>query len=215
MPAKKPTTAAKKRATAKKTVKRASKKTTPVVEETPVVESVTSVTEETVTENVEVTTTPVLTVEEEVDTLLAPMLENLTQMNTLWKSTNAALKNVRKHLVREGKQTRKADAKRTRKGGAKKEPSGFAKPSPLSESLCTFLNLPDGTKLARTEVTRYLNQYIKKNELRDPSDKRIIKPNEALKSLLGVNDEETLTYFNLQKFISRQNLVLPNKSTVV
>ena len=108
---------------------------------------------------------------------------------------------------------RKSDKKRKNKGtGKKKEPSGFAKPSTLSGELCTFLKLPVGTKLARTEVTRYLNQYIKSNDLRDPSDKRIILPNNELKTLLGVGNDEKVTYFNLQKFISRKNLVLKGEA---
>ena len=54
-----------------------------------------------------------------------------------------------------------ADLKKSKKGNVKKEPSGFAKPTLISNELCDFLSKPNGTEMARTEVTKYLTQYIK------------------------------------------------------
>ena len=55
--------------------------------------------------------------------------------------------------------------------------------------------------MARTEVTREINKYIQENNLKDPSNGRKILADAKLKVLLNLNDEE-LTYFNLQKFMS-------------
>jgi chromatin remodeling complex protein RSC6 len=82
----------------------------------------------------------------------------------------------------------------------KRSPSGFAKPTKLSDELCTFLGVPSGTEMARTDVTRMLNTYIKKHGLQDPNDKRSIKPNADLQKILEPGD---VTYFNLQAKIKR------------
>jgi hypothetical protein len=46
-------------------------------------------------------------------------------------------------------------------------------------------------------------QYIKNNDLPDKDNKKIIKPNNALKSLLNVKPTDEVTYFNLQKYMNR------------
>ena len=55
--------------------------------------------------------------------------------------------------------------------------------------------------MARTEVTKYVTQYIKEQELQDPQNKRHIKPDKKLSKLLGSSDEDDVTYFNLQKYM--------------
>jgi chromatin remodeling complex protein RSC6 len=60
---------------------------------------------------------------------------------------------------------------------------------------------PAGTQLARTEVTKFITTYIKQHNLQDSVSKRNINPDAALKSLLAIPDTETLTYFNLQKYM--------------
>lgn len=82
-----------------------------------------------------------------------------------------------------------------------KKVNGFAKPSLLSDQLCAFLSVAPGTKLPRTEVTKYINEYIKKHELQDKEDKRRIFPDETLQSILKVAEGEQLTYFNLQRYL--------------
>ena len=56
----------------------------------------------------------------------------------------------------------------------------------------------NGTQIARTEVTQYLINYIKENELQYAENKKVIIPDEKLKSLLGVDGTMEVTYFNLQ-----------------
>lgn len=82
-------------------------------------------------------------------------------------------------------------------------PSGFAKPCKISKELCAFMNKPDGTELARTDVTRALNKYIKENKLQNALNSRIIMPDHKLKTLLDIKENEELTYFNLQKYMNR------------
>lgn len=84
----------------------------------------------------------------------------------------------------------------------KKEPSGFAKPSLLSDEMCDFLDLPHGSKLARTEVTKKLTVYIKQNQLQNPDNRKQILLDDKLKRLLNVDDKTVLTFFTIQKYLS-------------
>jgi chromatin remodeling complex protein RSC6 len=89
----------------------------------------------------------------------------------------------------------------------KKAPSGFAKPTKVSKELCSFMNKPDGTEIARTEVTKTLINYIKTNNLLEPGEtsKKRIVPDEKLKQLLGLKNDQNddLTYFNIQKYMNK------------
>ena len=46
-------------------------------------------------------------------------------------------------------------------------------------------------------------EYINKNKLQNSENKQIIIPDEKLKTLLGINGDEKVTYFTLQKFMNR------------
>lgn len=80
--------------------------------------------------------------------------------------------------------------------------NGFQKPTLLSDQLCAFLNKPKGHEMARVEVTKELNKYIKSQNLQNPEDKRKINPDHKLEKLLGLKKGDTLTYFNLQTHLA-------------
>jgi chromatin remodeling complex protein RSC6 len=69
--------------------------------------------------------------------------------------------------------------------------------------LCDFLNKEDGTKMARTDVTKALIEYIKENNLKSVENGQVIHPDEKLKILLGLNENENVTYFTLQKYMNK------------
>ena len=81
-------------------------------------------------------------------------------------------------------------------------PCCFVKPTLISDQLASFLGKPKGSELARTEVTREINAYIRANKLQDPENGRKINPDSKLKSLLALTAADELTYFNLQKYMS-------------
>ena len=56
--------------------------------------------------------------------------------------------------------------------------------------------------MARTEVTREINKYIREHKLQDKENGRKINPDKHLKKLLKIQNKEELTYFNLQKYMS-------------
>lgn len=90
-----------------------------------------------------------------------------------------------------------------RKRAANRAPSGFVKPTKISDELATFLDKPTGSEMARTEVTRDINLYIRSNSLQDKANGRKINPDSKLADLLKIDAGEELTYFNLQKYMSR------------
>ena len=55
------------------------------------------------------------------------------------------------------------------------------------------------TKIPRTQVTKFMNKYIKDNDLQNPEKRSEIIPNKMLKELLDIDETTNLTYFNIQK----------------
>uniref|UniRef100_A0A6C0EH90 DM2 domain-containing protein n=1 Tax=viral metagenome TaxID=1070528 RepID=A0A6C0EH90_9ZZZZ len=125
----------------------------------------------------------------------------LQQVGNLLASLKPEFKNIEKMFVRELKASQKLNTKRKRKSG-NRAPSGFVKPTRISDELAKFLDKPIGSEMARTDVTKDINAYIRANKLQDASNGRKIIPDKKLASLLKIKQNEELTYFNLQKFMS-------------
>ena len=81
--------------------------------------------------------------------------------------------------------------------------SGFMKPVPISKEMCKFTGWETDVPKSRVDVTKYICNYIKENELQNPADRRQIKANAPLSKLLRLSksDNEPLTYYSLQKKI--------------
>jgi hypothetical protein len=129
--------------------------------------------------------------------------EFLSKLNR-WVAEGASLKSefkaLEKRWSRELKNAQKSK-KRTKRGG-NRSPSGFVKPTKISDELALFLEKPLGSEMARTEVTKEINNYIRANKLQDKDNGRKIVPDQKLSSLLKIGSADELTYFNLQKYMS-------------
>jgi chromatin remodeling complex protein RSC6 len=125
----------------------------------------------------------------------------LHQINNMITTLRSEFKNIEKAWVRELKASQKLNTKRKRKSG-NRAPSGFVKPTRISDELAKFLDKPIGSEMARTDVTRDINTYIRANKLQDSTNGRKIIPDKKLATLLKIKQNEELTYFNLQKFMS-------------
>jgi upstream activation factor subunit UAF30 len=128
-------------------------------------------------------------------------LSKLNQMSSMIASLKTEYRTLEKKWTRELKAAQKTSAKRKRKSG-NRAPSGFVKPTRISDELATFLDKPSGTEMARTDVTREINKYIRSNNLQDKENGRKINPDTKLQSLLKLNTTDELTYFNLQRYMS-------------
>jgi len=138
------------------------------------------------------------------------------QISTLQQQVKTVEKNVRKELKAFQKEKQKEHNK------PKREPSGFAKPTKVTKELCEFMEKPEGSEIARTEVNKALANYIKTNKLSEKKDndkQQKIIPDEKLKNLLGINENEVndLTYFTIQKYMNKhfcnKNNTLENSDT--
>ena len=127
---------------------------------------------------------------------------NINTFKTQLTLLQSQIKNIDKHVKREFKNLKKESSKN--KGN--KKPSGFATPTKITTELCEFMNKENGSKIARTDVTKSVIEYIKTNNLQNSINKQIIHPDEKLQILLGINDDEQLTYFTLQKYMNKHFL---------
>ena len=125
----------------------------------------------------------------------------LQQVSSLMSELRTEYRNLEKKMNREIKAANKANQKRKRKLG-NRQPSGFVKPTPISSELATFLGKQAGTEMARTEVTREINSYIREHNLQDKTNGRKINPDQKLTKLLRIPKGDELTYFNLQRYMS-------------
>jgi chromatin remodeling complex protein RSC6 len=128
-------------------------------------------------------------------------LAKLNQLGTIFASLKAEFRTLEKKWSREIKTAQKSQAKRKRKSG-NRAPSGFVKPTKISDELAKFLEKPVGTEMARTDVTREINTYIRAHKLQDKDNGRKINPDAKLAALLKLKKTDELTYFNLQRYMS-------------
>ena len=128
-------------------------------------------------------------------------LAKLQQLGTLISSLKTEYRTLEKKWSREVKVAQKQSSKRKRKAG-NRAPSGFVKPTKISDELASFLGKEKGTEMARTDVTREINTYIRAHKLQDKDNGRKIIPDTKLAALLKLKKTDELTYFNLQKYMS-------------
>jgi len=128
-------------------------------------------------------------------------LAKLQQLGALISALKTEYRSLEKKWTRELKASQKQNVKRKRKTG-NRAPSGFVKPTLISDELAKFLEKPTGSEMARTEVTRDINKYIRTNNLQDKENGRKINPDKKLAALLKLKTTDELTYFNLQRYMS-------------
>lgn len=130
---------------------------------------------------------------------LTELIEAITNLDKEFKAIRSLIKLVQKENDKKEKILKK---ERDRKEKARQSPSGFAKPTDISTEMCDFLNIPHGTLMSRTEVTKNINTYVSENKLKDPVNGRIIRPDAVLKKLLRVKDGDEVTFFHMQKLLN-------------
>jgi chromatin remodeling complex protein RSC6 len=130
---------------------------------------------------------------------LQSIIEKVNTFVVMGKELQGQLKVLSKDWEKQQKIIDKVQKKRQ---NAKNSPSGFAKPNKISDELCDFIGEPHGTEKSRTDITRFINAYIKEHSLNKPENKRFILPDDKLRKILNVDAKEEINYFILQKLIS-------------
>lgn len=113
--------------------------------------------------------------------LKLPRSERTALARSIRKLRNLSVKNFKKTSVR--------------------KPSGIMIPVNISEELSNFIGRDPSEKISRIDVNALVTKYIKSNNLQDPKDGRTILPDKKLKSLLRCTEQDTVTFFNMQKFM--------------
>lgn len=124
----------------------------------------------------------------------------LQQLSGLFSSVKTDFKILEKIVSRELKNAQKSSM-RKKKSSGNRAPSGFVKPTRISDELAQFLGKTIGTEMARTDVSKEINAYIRSNNLQDKANGRKINADSKLSTLLKLGKEDELTYFNLQRFM--------------
>jgi hypothetical protein len=128
-------------------------------------------------------------------------MSKLNQLSSMVASLKTEYRTLEKKWSRELKAAQKTSSKKKKRAG-NRAPSGFVKPTRISDELAVFLGKDKGSEMARTDVTREINKYIRSHNLQDASNGRKINPDSKLQTLLRLNKTDELTYFNLQRYMS-------------
>jgi chromatin remodeling complex protein RSC6 len=142
-----------------------------------------------------------LTSDTPLSELFANSNKTLHELSTSVALMKAELRAIEKLVTKELKTLDKFNAKKNKNKG-NRAPSGFVKPTKITAELADFLGKEHGTLMARTDVTKQMTAYIRKNNLQDKANGRIILPDAKLQKLLKITKTDSLTYFNLQKYMS-------------
>ena len=135
-----------------------------------------------------------------IPTKMADFSVKFQQIISLMTATKLQFKLLEKIVAKDFKINQKATSKKSKRSGNRK-PSGFVRPTLISDELAIFLGKEIGTEMARTSVSKEINQYIRTHNLQEETNGRQINADEALRTLLKLGEDDLLTYFNLQKFM--------------
>ena len=147
----------------------------------------------------------------DAENVVQSLADKIGSLALLVKDIQSALKPVLKEHDKLRKIVERIQKKRD---NARKSPSGFAKPNKISDELCDFIGVPHGTEKSRTDITRYINAYVKEHNLNKPTNRRIILPDDKLKNILKINNGEEVTFFILQRLISHHFPTAGSKTVV-
>lgn len=147
---------------------------------------------------------PVVLSQPLLDTTIVSLLAELASLDQQEVLIQQQRRNKRrlleKAIIKVLKANSKATSKKQKRFG-NRQPSGFIRPTLISDELASFLGKESGTEMARTAVTNLINNYIKSNSLKDLKNGRQINADDKLSTLLKLEKDDVLTYFNLQKFM--------------
>ena len=119
-------------------------------------------------------------------------------LNGLLKGLEKGLKKTKFHAQKIGKS-------KGNSSGSNNVQSGFQKPVRISEEVASFTGWDVSEPRARVEVTNFVCEYIKRNKLQSPNDKRIILADAKLSQLLDYESSKDgdLTYATIQKLLAK------------
>ena len=146
--------------------------------------------------------------------LVAEFNSQVSKVNELRNTLGTVLADMKKLEKRLAREIKKAGRRRRTRAPlldeagnpVPKKPSVFTKPQKITDALCVFLGKSKGTEMSRSDVTRGIMDYVKKNGLNNKQD---INPDAALRKLLSVTEAEKVTILNLQRYLKNHYVKAP------
>ena len=124
------------------------------------------------------------------------------------------LKNVEKGIKKVKIQVQKIGKSKATGNTSTNTQSGFQKPVRISEAVASFTGWNASEPRARVEVTNFVCDYIKRNNLQSPEDRRVILADDRLRQLLDYQSERdgNLTYATIQKLLAKHYTALSSSA---
>lgn len=141
----------------------------------------------------------------QLDGLLSELHEQVRAVERGLRDTRTRLKAINKVY---NKAIGKKKARRPRAEGS--VPSGFARPCLISDTLATFIGAESGARVARTDVTKSLNQYVVSKNLKNPDNGREVFIDDALSGLTGLKQGEKVNLFGIQAYLKQHYIADPS-----
>jgi chromatin remodeling complex protein RSC6 len=114
------------------------------------------------------------------------------------KSKKSAKKSGKKSARKPAKKAKKAAPKKAKKAASKRKPNAaFMKAMTPSATLAAVVG---SMPIPRTEVTKKIWDYIKRNKLQDSINRRLINADEKLKAVFG--GKRQVSMFEMTKLVS-------------
>lgn len=145
---------------------------------------------------------------------LSAVRQELTRIRDAASAALVALKRVEKRASQDVKEARKNRRKpREAEDGAPRKPSNFEKPVAISDELSAFFGGGKSATMSRAEVNKRMFAFASENKLSQGQTIHLASTPELLekgfnvaaaqrlRKLLAVPEGETLTIFNIQKYL--------------
>lgn len=140
-----------------------------------------------------------------VSEVIEGLVKRTQELRDVLAENMKELVRLQKRVARDLKEASKRRRKVRKEGvdgeQVAKRPTIFTTPLPLKDDLAAFLGKSKGTQMTPAEVTKAVRQYIDTHGLKDKENGHMIHPDVAMRRVLGVSDQEHLTYRNIQKYL--------------
>jgi|Laugrespbdmm15sd_2_1035082.scaffolds.fasta_scaffold19187_3 chromatin remodeling complex protein RSC6 len=134
------------------------------------------------------------------------MAERIAEVNSAFNDLKLAQDNYQKSVKKLNitfESQLKKEQKHANKPKKERKACGFAVAVAVSDAMCEFMEVEKGSLIARTDITKKLNAYIKANTLENPENRQQILPDEKLWKILGEDAKgANITHFTIQKYIN-------------
>lgn len=123
------------------------------------------------------------------------------EFTTKFNELSTELRLVSKQVEAERRKSKKRIKKPVDPNKPAKKPSGITQDKPVSDELCTFLGLSNGSELSMVKASNKIREYVKSNGLTNQENKKLWIPDDKLKSLFKLTETDEIGHFSIMKHL--------------